>query len=46
MDFYWGDTMFVVPWYMVVVAGSLALGVLVAVVALVTGLLGRGRTRT
>lgn len=40
MDFFWHDTMVVIPWYLVVIAGSLVLGVIVAVVALVGKLLG------
>jgi hypothetical protein len=32
MDFFWRDTMVVIPWYIVVIVGCLVLGVLVAVV--------------
>lgn len=45
MDVFWHDTMIVIPWYLVVVVGCLALGVLVAGVVLVGGLLGLSRHR-
>lgn len=45
MYFYWRDTMVVIPWYLVVLVGSLVLGVLAGVVVLVGGLLGRQRHR-
>ncbi len=45
MDVFWHDTMIVIPWYLVVVAGSLVLGGLIAGVVLVGGLLGRPRPR-
>jgi hypothetical protein len=32
VDIYWRDTMYMVPWYLLVAAGSLALRVLVAAV--------------
>ena len=45
MDFFWRDTMIVIPWYLVIVAGGLVLGVLVAVVALLGSLFGWTRPR-
>lgn len=45
MDFFWHDTMYVIPWYLVVVASGLVLGVLVAAILLFSGLLGRARHR-
>jgi hypothetical protein len=39
MDFYWHDTMYVVPLYRVVAVGSLLLGLLVAAVALIVWLI-------
>lgn len=45
MDFFWRGTMVVIPWYLVVVAGCLVLGVLVAVVVLMGKLLGWTRPR-
>ena len=45
MDIFWGDTMYVIPWYHVLVAGCLVLGVLVAGGILFAGLLGKGRRR-
>ncbi len=31
MDFYWRDTMVVIPWYSLVIVGGLVLAVLIAV---------------
>lgn len=45
MDLYWRDTMFVIPWYLIVIVGGLVLGVLALVVFVVGGLLGRNRHR-
>ncbi len=45
MDVFRRDTMYVIPWYLVMVAGSLALAVLAAVVVLVGALLRRTRSR-
>lgn len=45
MDIFWGHTMYVIPWYLVLVAGCLVLGVLVALGILFAGLLGQTRRR-
>ena len=45
MDIFWHDTMIVVPWYLVAVAGTLALAVLAAAVVFVGALLRRTRPR-
>ena len=37
MDVVWRDTMVMIPWYLVAVAGCLVLGVRVAMVVLVKG---------
>jgi hypothetical protein len=43
MDVYWGDTMFVLSWYVVTGAGFLLLGVLMAAGCLVWWLIDRPR---
>lgn len=45
MDVFWHDTMIVIPWYLVAVAGTLVLAVLAAAVVLVGALLRRARPR-
>ncbi len=45
MDVFWHDTMIVIPWYLVAVAGCLLLAVLGAVVVLVGALLRRTHPR-
>ena len=46
MDIFLGHTMIVIPWYLVLVLGSLVLGVLVAVGVLFAVVLGRTRRRS
>jgi hypothetical protein len=45
VSLYIHDTMYVFPWYIVAAAGSLVLGVVVAVVLLITWALGGGRRK-
>lgn len=45
MDFYWHDTMYVVPLYRVVAVASLLLGLLVAAGVFIVWLIGRALDR-
>ncbi len=45
ITFYRHDTMYVISWYVVVAAGSLLLGLLVAAAVLIAWLFGHARDR-